>query len=143
MSLLGDFIAVLGESKRIKNTAGNEASLSEENKKKLNCLRNEANAGNVEAMFTLGNLYYNGEDIGYDPEMACKYWEEAAKHGHITAMYNVGLMYMGEVSKFIFNDEKAGEWLEKAARYGDQRAADILEESFKYNKRAKKWMLVN
>ena len=141
MSIFGDIAAVFGETKRINRTSNNENALNENERVWLDNLRKAADSGDIGAMFDLGVLYYQGKYVGYNPDMACRYWEAAAKRGHVSSMYNLGLLYMGDVSTYYFDDNKAGEWLSLAAKNGDKDAARILNERFRYSKWSDKWRL--
>lgn len=141
MGLINNLVELYGESRRIKNSKDNENKLTEDEKARLNNIRNAAEAGDANAMFTMGNIYSAGKYVEYNPNMICQYWEAAAKHGHVDAMFNLGLLYMGNESKYFFDDNKAGYWLEQAANLGDREAQEVLNEKFIYSKWSNKWKL--
>lgn len=109
--------------------------------------KKSADAGNVSAQFEMGNRYYNGIGVEIDYQKAEIYWEAAAKQGHVNAQYNLGCLYSGTLSDgpsmTTLEPEKAGYWLEQAARAGDQDAARILNENFRFNKRKNKWQKID
>lgn len=50
--------------------------------------------GDAESQYTLGTLYYSGEDIDVDYDQAYFWFKEAAKQKHADAMYYLGLCYL-------------------------------------------------
>ncbi|MDE6618610.1 MAG: DnaJ domain-containing protein [Clostridiales bacterium] len=50
--------------------------------------------GDAESQYTLGTLYYSGEDIDIDYDQAYFWFKEAAKQKHADAMYYLGLCYL-------------------------------------------------
>lgn len=50
--------------------------------------------GDAESQYTLGTLYYSGEDIDIDYDQAYFWFKEAAKQKHADAMYYLGLCYI-------------------------------------------------
>lgn len=106
-----------------------------------------ADAGNVTAQFEMGNRYYNGVGAEIDYQKAETYWLAAAEEGHVNAQYNLGCLYGGLLSDgpsmTTLEPEKAGYWLEQAARAGDNDAAEILNQSFRFNQRKNKWQKID
>lgn len=56
-------------------------------------IKAKAEAGNSEAQFDLGQLFYDGWGVPTDHAMAVKWWREAAKQGHGKARNNLGNCY--------------------------------------------------
>ncbi len=85
----------------------------------------KAEAGNAEAQFNLGEMYYNGEGVSQNDKEALKWYLKAAEQGHAGAQYTLGFMYYnGEgVSQ---NDKEATNWFSRAARHGHAKAQRIL-----------------
>ena len=52
-----------------------------------------AKKGNVNALHSLGFLFYEGVGFKKDYEMAIKYWEAAGKKKHPRSLFNLGLLY--------------------------------------------------
>lgn len=50
--------------------------------------------GDADSQYTLGTIYYSGEDIDQDYEQAYFWFKEAAKQKHADAMYYLGLCYL-------------------------------------------------
>ncbi|MDE7107100.1 MAG: hypothetical protein K2O39_02130, partial [Clostridiales bacterium] len=50
--------------------------------------------GDAESQYTLGTIYYSGEDIDQDYDQAYFWFKEAAKQKHADAMYYLGLCYI-------------------------------------------------
>ncbi len=76
-----------------------------------------AELGSKDAMFNLGVIFFNGENVEENPKEAFKWFELAGFLGHIEAMYNLGIMY--EYGEGVEQDPfKAIEWYEKSANEG-------------------------
>lgn len=106
-----------------------------------------ADAGNVSAQFVMGNRYYQGIGVEINYQQTEVYWEAAAKQGHLNAQFNLGCLYGGRLSDgpsmTTLEPEKAGYWLEQAARAGDKDAAEILNKSYRFNQRKNKWQKID
>ena len=140
MGLLKNSAAMLGELSRISRTAKDEEkNMTPELQHKLTDYINRANAGDVDAMTTLADAYWKGTLLRYDPHEACKWWTMAAEAGHVSSMYNLGILYMGDISKQFYDDKMASYWLCQASVHGDQEAGKILEKNYKYSSLFKKW----
>lgn len=89
-------------------------------------LINEANKGDVTAMFQLGYCYYFGSGaplcpsyrLGPKTKEAFPYLERAAQKGHVFAMYLVGNYSFYGLAPMIQDYEKARQMFEKAASKG-------------------------
>lgn len=135
MGFLNDIANLLGERQRIKRTANQESQLNSAQRAKLAELRQSAENGNIEYMYTLASYYYEGNYVGYDPEMACYWWTKAAKRGHVDSMFNLGMLYHGSVSNYYIDADLAGHWFYQAARNGDHDAKDMLDRFYSYRAR--------
>jgi TPR repeat protein len=80
-----------------------------------------ASAGNAEAQYNIGNLYYRGEGVSVDYKQAVDWFLKAANNGYIDAMNRIGHMYENGiyVTKSI---PAAIEWYTKAANQGHAQA---------------------
>ncbi len=77
-------------------------------------LEKAGNGGSLEAQYSLGVMYSNGEGINQDYKKAIEWFEKAASKDYSEAQYNLGVMYAkGEGVQKDF--KKAIEWFEKAA----------------------------
>lgn len=77
----------------------------------LDVAREQAQQGDEEAMYQLGNRYDNGEGVEQNAEIASDWWHKAAMKGHIKAAHNLGNYYF-----YAKHDVENGlRWLEKAA----------------------------
>jgi len=56
-------------------------------------LRSAAAAGDRNAQYTLGRMYYNGRGVQKDYATAAKWFREAANNGHIRAASSLASMY--------------------------------------------------
>ena len=144
MSIIHDIAFSLGELNRIRRTAKEEEErMTPERKAIINNLIKQANSGSIRAMTTLGNLYWEGTQLRYDPKETCRWWTKAAEAGDTRSMYNLGILYMGNKSKQIYDDKKAAYWLNQASLQGDENAKRVLEENYTYSSLFKKWKRIN
>lgn len=90
-------------------------------------------------MFELGGYYYHGKYVAYDLDQACQWWTEVANRGHISAQYNLDLLYQGDVSSYYYDENLAGYWFNMAAYNGDQEAYKMFQH-YKYSEFRKKWV---
>jgi len=139
MGLINGLARLAGESLRIKRTANQEQKLDPQTKQKLDALKQRAESGDVNAMYELAGCYYNGKYVAYDPDLACKWWTEAANRGHVSSQYNLGLLYHGDVSSYYYDANLAGYWFNMAARNGDEEAYKMLQK-YKYSEFRQKWV---
>lgn len=102
-----------------------------------------ANAGNADAMYKIGNMYYFGyrNQIFTDPwyetkaqnlRAAFEWYQKAAEAGHTDAMYIIGRAYLyGNSDAGLDVDyEKAIKWLQKAADKDHPSALFFLSEMY-------------
>ncbi|MEB3004321.1 tetratricopeptide repeat protein [Capnocytophaga sp. G2] len=82
--------------------------------------------GNAEAMYILGELYFEGKYIEKDLSRAFEYYKQASEKKYPKALYELGMLYLrGEIVNK--NIAKAEEFIKKSAKYGDKRALEILD----------------
>ncbi len=137
---LGGMASAIGEAGRMARTEKQEkARMTPELQRIVDNLIKRAEAGDVEAMADLGCAYFRGTELRYDPHEACKWWTMAAEAGHVGSMYNLGILYTGDISKQFYNDKLASYWLEKASIRGDKDAQEVLNEKYTYSSFFKKW----
>lgn len=105
---------------------GQQTSLSE--------VQKLADAGNAEAQFTLGNLYYEGY-AGFTQSYAeaVKWYKKAAEQGHGDASFNLFVCYKFGHGTQI-NEKEAWKWLQNAADNGVKEAQYNLGVSYEYGK---------
>ena len=84
-----------------------------------------AESGDPRAQYNLGSLYYDGQGVAQNQDLAIKWWSEAAGQGVIEAQHNLGLVYFSGTGaeKDI---EKARFWIERAAIAGFARSQYTL-----------------
>jgi TPR repeat protein len=84
-------------------------------------LRLAAEAGDAEAQFKLGRMYFDGDRVEKDYHEAAEWIHQAAWQSHVLAQAFLGWMYYdgAGVEK---NDHEAVEWYRKAAERGDVSA---------------------
>ena len=82
----------------------------------------KAEAGDADAQFNLGVMYYQGLGVEQDLKEAVKWYQKAADQGDVAmAQFNLGVMY--EKGKGVEQDFKeAVKWYQKAADQGDAMA---------------------
>lgn len=144
MGLLGDLMEntafMLGEVKRMERTRKNEIkNMTPKLQQTIDNLTKRAETGDIEAMTSLAEAYYNGTQLRYDPAEACKWWTMAAEAGDVNSMYNLGLLYTGDISKQVYNDKLASYWLYEASKHGNRNAERVLYEKYTYSHILKKW----
>lgn len=145
MGIFGDVLnhaaGAVGEIGRIHRTERREdKELTPEQQQFYINLIQRADAGDVNAMFTLGIAYYEGKELHYDPMESRDWFTKAAEAGHVEAMYNLGLFYRGDLSKLVGNDELAIFWLTQASERGFSEAWDALNETYKWSPFRQKWV---
>jgi|GEM_PF-2350504 len=85
----------------------------------------KAEAGDVEAKYNLGRMYYKGESVSQDYKKALKWLFKAAEQGNAGAQNNLGWMYYK--GEGISQDYKeAIKWFSKAAVQGNTKAQGNL-----------------
>lgn len=94
--------------------------------KALNYFKQAAEKGNVQALYYIGDLYYNGNGVDKSFVTAKRYFEQAANKGFAEAQYMMGVMYRNGqgVTKSI---SQAKAWLQKAANQGHVAAERLFE----------------
>ncbi|MFZ0771664.1 MAG: caspase family protein [Candidatus Sulfotelmatobacter sp.] len=84
-----------------------------------------AAAGNAEGMTQLGYLYFAGNGVARDYQLARRWFEAGAAAGNATAMANLGVFYregFGVGQDYL----QARQWFEKAAASGDSAGMNGL-----------------
>lgn len=102
--------------------AGAYVDFPQDSQKAIELYKKSAELGNTQAAFNLGCVFIQGEgDIEIDVEEGLKWWEMAARRGHVMAITNLGL-------NLARNEDyqSAAEWLEKAASLNDAVAMSVL-----------------
>lgn len=111
MNLIGDsaliLIAQRNEDKRLKKGEETNKNLSPAIQTKVKDLKTLANENNASAAYNLGCMYINGDEVGYNPTLAVKYFTIAAKQHHFHANYSLALYYKGYWSYFHKNNYKS------------------------------------
>jgi len=90
----------------------------------------KAQAGDVDAQYNLGIMYYHGEGAEKDHEQALKWFHLAAEQNDPEAQYNLGFMY-GRGEGAAKDHHMSREWFQKAASQGHAGAREILGKMFK------------
>lgn len=140
---LNHLAKMAGENMRISKTAKQEQNISPEIQQKVDAIIQRAQNGDVDAMFTLGGLYFKGEHVRYDPDTACYWWTEAANRGNVSCQYNLGLLYHGDLSTMFYDPNLAGYWFNVAANNGDRDAYEMLTKHYRYSNFSQKWKRID
>jgi hypothetical protein len=84
-----------------------------------------AEAGNADAQYNLGLMYYNGRGVPQDHREAVKWYRLAAEQGYALAQYNLGVMYVN--GRGVPQDDKESvKWFRLAAEQGYALAQNNL-----------------
>lgn len=83
-----------------------------------------AHSGDVQAMNTLGDLYYEGKSVPKSFAMAYQWYKAAADRGYHRGMFNLGKFHY-EVAEYK-NDDESRKWLGMAASFGNFWAYEKL-----------------
>lgn len=80
-------------------------------------LQSQAEAGNIDAAYRLGEAYWKGKGLEKDIPQAFRWYGRAAEKGHVGAQYKLGVIYeTGEGIKK--NMQRAVEWYRLSANLG-------------------------
>ena len=87
-------------------------------------IRRQAEQGDPEAQYNLGNMYFNGEGVPQDaPEAVRWYRLPAGEQGHASAQFNLGIRYYEGLG--VLRDSVLGHmWLNIASANGNETARD-------------------
>src|ERR1039458_7438606 len=84
-----------------------------------------ANAGELDAVFKLGEDYFHGHGVSRDPEKAVALFRQAAEHGHAAAQHTLAMRF--ENGDGIEPDlTEAAKWYRLAAEQGHTQAQSAL-----------------
>jgi len=89
-------------------------------------LRKRAEAGDVEAQYSLYLQYQEGKSPLEDREEAVSSLRKAAEAGHATAQLSLGLLYREGKRGVVRNPEEAVLWFNKSAKQGNASAESEL-----------------
>jgi TPR repeat protein len=95
----------------------------------LQLLRPLADAGDPEAQFALGLLFFEGRGVSQDAETAAEWFRRAAEQGKADAQANLGILY--NVGRGVPQDvNEAAVWLRRAAEQGHAGAQSYLADLY-------------
>jgi len=88
----------------------------------------QAQSGDANAQYTLGNAYHFGAGVSKQLPVAMRWYLKAAAQGHRDAQVNLGLMYLQELPQagMAGNPTQARYWFRRAAESGDGQAMFYL-----------------
>lgn len=145
VGLLGEILeegaTILGETgRRIRTANREEKTITGEAAERLKAFIQKAEEGDVDAIMSLASWYIEGTTLRFDPNQACYWWTKAAELGDPNAMYNLGLLYNGDLAHtFACDDNMAVFWLSEASARGHIEARQVLEEDYKWSPLFQKW----
>lgn len=88
-----------------------------------------AQTGDADSQNTLGEMYFDGEELDRDPEQAVYWFKEAAKSKHAEAFCNLGICFL--TGDGVEADvEKGKGFIKQAAKLGSARAEEIVNANF-------------
>ena len=88
-----------------------------------------AQTGDADSQNTLGEMYFDGEELDRDPEQAVYWFKEAAKSKHAEAFCNLGICFL--TGDGVDADmEKGKGFIKQAAKLGSARAEEIVNADF-------------
>ena len=93
-------------------------------------LLQDAEQGNANAQFMLGDMYYTGEGIAQNYEKAARLFQKAAEQGDANAQYVLGGMYHNGEGVAV-NYAEAEKWYRKAAEQGEALAQYDLGDMYR------------
>jgi TPR repeat protein len=107
----------------------NGHGVKEDERLAVELLGRSARAGNVEAMYQLGNVYTFGNvaaQLVPDPDLeAAKWYHQAAVAGNRDAQYSLGLLFMAGKG-VVKSTAEANYWMQQAARAGHPDARSYV-----------------
>jgi len=89
--------------------------------KAMDLFTNEANRGDVNALFMLGNIYYKGKGTSVDYVKAIDYFQKAASKNHPSALYMLGICLL-QGQGCVQDPHKARQYFQAAAQRGCSEA---------------------
>ena len=85
-----------------------------------------AHAGNAQAQFTLGTMYYKGNGVPQNDVKSAKWHHRAAEAGHASAQFTLGTMYA--TGKGVKQDNRISYmWLDLATGQGHKLSVEIRD----------------
>jgi TPR repeat protein len=90
-------------------------------------LNGHADHTNPMAMYYLSALYLSGKGGEQNEELAFEYCKRAAEQGVTEAQFQLGMMYLNAVGLTQEDDDRALEWLWRAAVSGHQQAKEMFD----------------
>ena len=137
-----------GLSCNSENETKRDAKVEEKHSANIHELTEKAENGNVEAQFSLGEIYFSGRGVEQDYKEAVKWFRNATEQGNVTAQLALGSMYLEGIG--VEQDSKeAVKWIRMAVEQGDANAQNGLGLMYaigkgviKDNVKAYKWFLL-
>jgi TPR repeat protein len=96
-------------------------------KQAFSIFSSHADITNPMAMYYLSALYLSGKGVEQNEEMAFEYCKRAAEEGIVDAQFQLGMMYLNAVGIVHEDNDRALEWLWKAADSGHRQAREMFD----------------
>lgn len=104
-------------------------SKQDDNERALKYYIKAAEGGNVNALYNLGSMYYNGEGVEEDSVKAFEYFSRAATQNYVNAFFMLGCFYFEGTEPVVQDYAEAVKWMRLAIENGfrsDWKAAGVL-----------------
>ena len=130
---------IAGEAKRKRESEQRVSQQDPQTREYVKNLQTSEQNGNLESMYNLGCYHSTGTYVVLDFDKACYWWTQAAERGDISAQYNLGILYDGNLSPYIRDDNLAGYWFNCAANNGLYEAREALR-GYQYSRFYDRWI---
>jgi TPR repeat protein len=121
-------LSILSDSLVSEHLAEGIKAYEEKNyKQAFSIFTSHADITNPMAMYYLSALYLSGKGVEQNEEMAFKYCKRAAQEGVVEAQFQLGMMYLSAVGITQEDEDRALEWLWRAADGGNQEAREMFD----------------
>jgi len=97
-----------------------------EDSQNLEKIRIEAEKGNADSQYLIGEIYRKGDGISVDYKEALKWYLMAAEQEHVRSQFTLGVLYSLGVG-VTQNVNEAIKWYRLAAEQGDEQARTYLD----------------
>ena len=91
-----------------------QAGVPQDGPKAIAWYQKVAASGNTEALFLIGNIYYEGLGVKKDYAQSLQWFAQAAEKGHVGAMFVLGMIYGSGGYGLEPNAKLAAEWTARA-----------------------------
>ena len=100
--------------------------LQQDIRKAIKLYGEAAQLGSIEALYSLGNLYFSGKGTQKNEAKGLQFWAEAAMQGHVESRWNLGCYEINEKG----NSERAAKHFLISAKMGHVGSVEEIKEMF-------------